>query len=382
MKITAAENIPLACEAFSELGEVSVFSGREVPAGLVRESDILLVRSTTRVDESLLKGSSVRFVATATIGFDHVDVDYLKRRGIGFTTAAGSNANSVAEYIVTALLILARRRGLSLSEQTLGVVGIGNVGSLVVRKAETIGMQVLQNDPPLERRTGEKRFRPLDELLEQADILSFHIPLVREGADATYHIADKGLLGRMKRGSFLFNTSRGAVVDSQALLRALAAGRPAAAVLDVWEGEPQLDTGIVKAVELGTPHIAGHSYDGKINSTVMIHHAACEHFHVQSSWQPPALPLPSHPVIEVPSGDAQAQEVLTAVTTSAYDLEADDRALRRMCEAPAKERPALFDSFRKGYAVRREFRGFKVDQKRLHPGTAAMLQELGFQLAG
>ncbi|MCK4325827.1 4-phosphoerythronate dehydrogenase, partial [bacterium] len=211
MKIVADKNIPFVEEAFGKLGEVATLPGRQINSSAVKEADVLLVRTVTRVDERLLKGSRVRFVATATIGLDHVDLDYLKKKGIGFASATGCNANSVAEYIVAALLIFAQRYEFSLSGKTIGVVGVGNVGSRVVEKAGILGMNVLQNDPPLARKTGESRFRPLEELLQKSDILTLHVPLSHEGEDATYHMANEALFEKMKKGGFFINTSRGAV---------------------------------------------------------------------------------------------------------------------------------------------------------------------------
>ena len=173
MKIVADKNIPLVEEAFRELGEVTLLPGPEIDSLTVKEADILLVHTVTRVDKHLLQGSLVRFVASATIGCDHVDLEYLKGRGIRFSYAPGCNANSVAEYVVTALLILSRRQGFSLQEKTMGVVGVGNVGSRVVEKAAILGLRILRNDPPLARKTGEKCFHPLKELLDQSDILEY-----------------------------------------------------------------------------------------------------------------------------------------------------------------------------------------------------------------
>ena len=265
MNIVADENIPYVAEAFRKLGDVFTYPGRRIDSRAVKDAGILLVRSITKVDEHLLHGSGVRLVATATIGYDHIDLDYLRSEGIELASAAGCNASSVAEYVVAALLILARRHKFSLSGKTIGVVGVGNVGSRVVEKARILGMDVLQNDPPLERKTGKACFRILDELLARSDILTLHVPLTREGQDATYHMADEALFRKMKNGSFLINTSRGAVVDNTHLVTALKQKRLEGAVLDVWEREPEINEGLLRAVDIGTSHIAGYSLDGKTN---------------------------------------------------------------------------------------------------------------------
>ena len=289
MKIVADENIPFVEQIFGRLGEVATYAGREIDSSSVKEANILLLRSVTRVDENLLGGSKVRFVGTATIGCDHVDIDYLKKQGIAFSSAAGSNANSVAEYIVAALLILARRHAFSLSGKTIGVVGVGNVGSRVVEKAGILNMNTLQNDPPLARKTHSAHFRPLEELLQESDILTLHVPLTYEGQDATCHLANNSLFQKLKSDSFLINTSRGAVVDNQALLMALKEGKLAGAVLDVWEGEPEISEELLTAVELGTPHIAGYSLDGKTNATLLIYQATCNFLNVSCEWELPQV---------------------------------------------------------------------------------------------
>ncbi|NQT84941.1 4-phosphoerythronate dehydrogenase, partial [bacterium] len=219
MKIVADENIPYVKEAFGSLGDVIPLPGRKIAPASVVDAEILLVRSITEVNASLLEGSRVRFVGTATIGTDHVDEEYLHSRGIAFASAPGSNANSVAEYVVAALLTTARRKNFPLKGKTIGVIGVGNCGSRVAKKAEALGMRVLLNDPPLWRQTGNKRFRPLEELFS-ADILTLHVPLTYEGIDATYHLVDEAFLSKLRPECILMNTSRGPVVDNLALATA------------------------------------------------------------------------------------------------------------------------------------------------------------------
>ncbi|MBM3335143.1 4-phosphoerythronate dehydrogenase, partial [Candidatus Sumerlaeota bacterium] len=309
MKIVADENIPFAAEAFAQLGDVVTVRGRAIKRDTVRDADALIVRSVTRVNADLLDGTAVRFVATATIGFDHVDVGYLRQRGIGFASAPGSNANSVAEYVVAALLVLARRKGFRLEGKTVGVVGVGNVGSRVVQKAAALGMKVLQNDPPLQRQTGDPLFLPLEALFD-ADILTFHVPLTRTGTDATYHMIGDQLLSRLRPGAIVINTSRGAVADTAALLRAAASGRLGGLVLDVFEGEPKINVELVRRADIATAHIAGYSYDGKARGTQMVYRAACEFFGLPAQWDlSAAMSPPPHPRLTV-SADRGDEEAL------------------------------------------------------------------------
>jgi len=361
MNIVADPNIPFVREAFGELGKVALVPGRQMNATTVRDADLLLVRSVTPVNAQLLDGSRVRFVGTATIGFDHVDTQYLQQRGIRFATAAGSNANSVAEYIVAALLELAHRKGFRLREKTLGVVGVGNVGSKVVRYAEALGMRVLQNDPPRQRVEGGP-FVSLDRVVAEADIITLHVPLTRSGPDATFHLLEP-------RRGILINSSRGAVLDNRALLTAPLEGL----VLDVWEGEPNVLPGLLEKTDIATPHIAGYSLDGKVNGTRMIYEAVCRWCGLNPTWQP-QLPRPVVERREVavkPSEDDE--EVLRRVVREVYDIMADDAALRAD--------PRQFDKLRAEYPVRREFYNTTLVLQGASDGLRAKFAALGFRLA-
>ena len=352
MRILADENIPYVREAFSSLGDVTTAAGRDLGAELVRDAEFLLVRSITKVNAALLEGSFVRFVATATIGEDHIDKDYLAERGIAFASAPGSNANSVGQYITAALLELAERLGLDLGRMTLGIVGVGNVGSNVLAKATALGMTCVLNDPPLERQTGDHKYRPIDEILT-CDIVTLHVPLTASGPDPTNHLADDAFIRRMKPGAILINTSRGAVADGAALQRALDDGHLRACVLDVWEGEPDVDVGLLDRVFIGTPHIAGYSFDGKVNGTRMVYEAACRFLNVEPAWDPaPLLPPPECPGLEV---DGTAPNAVRVAVRAVYDIMQDDAAMRRLSSVSRAERPGLFDRLRKEYPRRREF---------------------------
>jgi erythronate-4-phosphate dehydrogenase len=354
MKIIADENIPAVAEAFGTLGEVTLLPGRSLRAQDVRAADVLLVRSVTRVGQELLEGSSVRFVGSATIGFDHVDRDYLQSQGIGFATAPGSNATSAAEYVVSALLALGEREGFRLAGRTVGIVGCGNVGSRVRDRLVALGCDCLINDPPLHERGGQDTFVGLDDIL-QADIISLHVPLERSGRHSTWHLFDEAVLRRMKPGAVLINTSRGAVVDNAALDALLVQRRDIGVVLDVWEGEPAINTTLLEKVALGTAHIAGYSLDGKLRGTEMIYRAACDYLGRTPHWDAAAA-LPEANTLDLrslPGGD-DLERVRTAVFNT-YDIRADDERLRGLLRLPPAERPAVFDRLRKDYPIRREF---------------------------
>jgi len=378
MKIIADANITFAKEAFSELGDVVTMPGRDIRPRHVRKADVLLVRSRTRVDRNMLEGSNVRFVGSAVIGTDHVDLPYLKERGIVFAGAPGCNANSVSEYVVAALLAVAGRERRGLEGATIGVVGVGNVGTRVAAKCEALGMKVLRNDPPLARGTGHPAFVPIDALYD-ADIVTFHVPLTREGRDATFHLACEAFFRRLKQGAVIVNSSRGGVVDSAALLRALQHGRVRAAVLDVWEHEPRVPGDLLDKAAIGTAHVAGYSFDGKVNGTLMIYRAACEFLGRKPTWDPgPLMPEPEHAELHLDAAARADEDVLREAAVAAYDIERDDRALRHIARLPADQAGKRFEALRRDYPVRREFQNTRVHLAQAAPTLAAKFRGLGF----
>jgi erythronate-4-phosphate dehydrogenase len=360
-------------EAFGPLGEVRLVHGREITADTVRDADILLVRSITPVNAALLDGSRVRFVATATIGFDHVDQEYLTRKRIGFARAEASNANSVAEYVVAAMLSVAMSRKFHLRDKTLGVIGVGNVGSRVVRYAEALGLRVLQNDPPRQRAEKLQHFVSLERVVAEADIITLHVPLAREGADATFHLFDKDRLDALEdRKPVLLNTARGAVVDNRALLKAIDGERLGGVVLDVWENEPNISPELLDVVDIGTPHIAGYSFDGKVNGVRMIYEAVCEFFNIPPEWTPklPPPPIPRLRVLVEPGTDDE--DALHDAVRRVYDIAADDAALRKSVRQ--------FDKLRAEYPVRREFFNTELVLRGGNEALRAKFAAIGFKV--
>ncbi|MHC5054493.1 MAG: 4-phosphoerythronate dehydrogenase PdxB [Planctomycetota bacterium] len=375
MLIVADENIPFAREVFSALGDVRTMSGRQMTSEAVRDAELLMVRSITKVNRALLEGSRVRFVATATIGTDHVDLAYLEQAGIAFASAPGSNARSVAEWVAAAMLTLEARGLVKLRGCTLGIVGVGNVGSRVDTVAKALGMTTLLNDPPRERaegNAGPDKFVSLDEICARADVVTFHVPLERGGTDPTFHMIDAALLAKLRGGAALMNASRGGVHDTAALIETKRSGAIGALVLDVWEGEPRIDPEIVSLADIATPHVAGYSYDGKVAGTRMIYEAACRFLGREPEW---SEELPPHEDLVVTLDAPCVRDAVKA----AYDIEADDARLRQVVGLPSEgERAAGFDRLRKTYPRRREFRNWRV---RLAPGAEAAgpeLEALGF----
>jgi erythronate-4-phosphate dehydrogenase len=378
MKIVADANIPFVRECFSSVGQVEVLGGRDITPRAIAGADALLVRSITPVNEELLRGSAVRFVGTATIGFDHVDLHYLERNHIAFASAPGSNANSAAEYMLAALLEVGHKHRIRLEGSSIGVIGVGNVGSRVAHKCEALGMRVLRNDPPLQRQTGDPMYVPLGALYD-CDFLTIHTPLTREGVDKTFHLADARFFSSLKQGAVVLNAARGAVVDTEALKVAIRADRLRAVVLDVWEGEPNIDIALLEMVDLGTPHIAGYSYDGKVAGMIMIYKALCEHFGLSPRFEArDFLPPPQVPRLTIRTGEAGDEELLARAAEQVYSITRDDQNLRQIVHRTPEERGRFFDALRKEYPIRREFYNTAVVLDGYREPLARKLQGIDF----
>ena len=360
MKIIADENIPFVKECFAHLADITTVGGRNITAEMLKDADAMLVRSITKVGAKLLAGSAVKFVGTATIGREHIDEEYLTRNNIGFASAPGSNANSVAEYIVSAMLNLAEKHKFNLSEKSLGIVGVGNVGSKVEKKAKALGMKVVLNDPPLQRETGDKKYRPIEEIFS-CDFVTLHTPLTSIGIDKTCHLANKVFFEALKPSAIFMNSSRGDVHDTVALKNALITGKLGGCVLDVWENEPDIDVDLLKMVDFATPHIAGYSYDGKVDGMIMIYEALCRHFGIEAKNSiSDFLPAPAVEKIEIAK---DGQDAILDAANMLYDIKADDAKIREMISAEPNERGVFFDGLRKGYHIRREFQNTTVCTK-------------------
>jgi erythronate-4-phosphate dehydrogenase len=383
LKIVCDANMPFGREAFGTLGEVLAIDGREIRPEHVRDADVLVTRSTTRVDRALLEGSRLRFYGSAVIGTDHIDTAWLDQTGIPWRAAAGCNAESVAQYVVAALLWLGKRHRLTLAGRVLGVVGAGHVGRRVCAKGRALGMRVIVCDPPRRRDpadTEARDFLPLEQLLGEADVVTLHVPLTREGPDRTWRLLDAARLALLRPGAILINAARGPVLEVDAWLRSLADGRPAHTVLDTWDPEPAYRPEALARADLGTPHIAGHSFEGKVNGTMIVYRAACEILGLPAVFQP-AMPPPPVPALEIDARGLDDEELLRRLVLRVYDIAADDAAMRAGCVADAAARARAFDRQRRDYPVRREFAATRVTLHRATPAQTEKTRALGFTLA-
>lgn len=375
MKVVCDSAIPFLKGALEPYCQVVYARGSEISRDMVKDADALVVRTRTRCDADLLEGSKVSFIATATIGYDHIDTKWCGSHGIRWTNAPGCNSWSVQQYTGSLLVTMSQSLGFAFRDKTLGVVGAGNVGSKVARLAALLGFRVLLCDPPRARREGWGQFVTLDEIIERSDIITLHVPLIHEGEDATFHMFDGAVLGRMNKDQILINTSRGEVVDGAALKKALARNRILAASLDVWENEPQIDTELLSLLFTGTPHIAGYSVDGKATGTTMSVQALGRFFDLPCrDWEVTEVPQCLQPLgFSIDTAGKAPQEVLADAILHTYSIKADDAALRTSV--------ATFEKLRSDYPVRREFPAFSVKPLNDDSGRSTVfLREAGFNI--
>lgn len=399
LRILCDTDIPFAAQAFGRYGVVRLLPGCEIDRAASRDADVLIIRSVTRMDDALLEGTPVRFVGTPTSGTDHLDLASLGN-SLRVASAPGCNAESVVEWVIAALLLLAVERSEGLAGKTLGIIGCGHVGGRLLPRAEALGLRVIACDPPLAAAAAQRRevhrFLPYERVLDEADILTFHTPLTLTGPHRTHHLLDRQALRILKPGAWVLNASRGAVIDEAVLIDALDAGHIAAAALDVWKGEPTPDPELVRRALIATPHVAGHNYDAKVLGSRLIEEALREWL-VEDGNQVPrpfdwdAVSLPATLVIDAPPAvlspplDASLAQArwLDQVARSAYDLRADDAHLRASALAdPAaslEQRTDAFSTLRQTYPRRRSWERFLVSGVALHDEavTQALCMRLG-----
>ena len=352
MKIVVDDKIPFIREAIAQISTDVIYKpGIAISPDDIHDADALIIRTRTRCDETLLKGSKVSFIATATIGYDHLDIEYLKRAHITWTNCPGCNANSVGQYIHSCLLLLEKEKGYNLSKTTVGLVGVGHVGHAVIEAIRPLGVQILLNDPPQKealRKAGKPHefFLKMEELQEKCDIISFHTPLITKGPYPTFHLANKTFFNALKKQPIIINTSRGAVVDNTDVLQALKDGIIRDAIIDTWENEPNINQELLNLIYIGTPHIAGYSADGKANATggapipQPVAQAFYDRFPLPVTFQ---IRVPQLPEEELPEPNLTETERALVL----YNPHTDSLKL--------KSHPTMFEELRGNYPLRREF---------------------------
>ena len=375
MKIVADDKIPFLKGALEPFAEVVYLPGKQISKDDLKEADALLIRTRTKCTESLLEGTKISFIGTATIGFDHIDTQYCESQKIIWTNAPGCNSSSVQQYITAALLKIASADNFNLKDKTLGIIGVGNVGSKVEKLARAIGMNVLLNDPPRERVEGSENFRSLETVLSESDIITVHVPLNLLGEDLTYHLFNEDSFGKIKRGAWFINSSRGEVTDTCSLKQSIEKGIIKGTIIDVWENEPEIDRDLMQMAIIATPHIAGYSTDGKANGTAMVVNSLGKHFRLPfDNWYPGTVPSPASPCISIYCKGKSEEEILREAVNHTYNIDEDNLKLRNS--------PSDFEKLRGEYPLRREFTSYMVDLKGGTQEVRQILLSIGFRIKG
>ncbi len=364
--IIADNKIPFLQGVLEPYARIDYLSPQQIDAEAVRHADILLIRTRTQCDYRLLNHSSCRHIATATIGYDHIDTHYCQEHNIAWTNCPGCNASSVAQYILSSLLIWSKHTGKPLHECTLGVVGVGHVGELVAHYGKLLGMQVFRNDPPRQEKEGDKEFVSLDTICREADIITFHTPLTTDGKYPTFHLANDDFFASLHRTPLIINSARGEIVDSEALKKASSRKAIAGFILDCWENEPHIDLQILQQAFIATPHIAGYSADGKSTATRMVVQAVARWIGKEISLEKILSPSPTQSIINLHSSDSP---IHTAVWHT-YNPKNDDLRLRQS--------PETFETQRSNYPLRREFSAYSI--QRASSSSMELLSKLGFNI--
>jgi len=380
LNIVADQGIPFVERLFSTIGELKLLDGRQIRPGTLGNADVLVCRTVTPVNEALLEGSSLMLIASPTSGIDHIHRASLEQRGIELVHAPGCNARAVAEYVLSALCVLAERRGFDLSGRTMGIIGCGRTGSRVHEFCRLLGMRCLRYDPFLQRKTGGDDYCELADIHE-CDFVTLHVPLTADGAFPTRAMVDGDFLAALAGEAVLLNTSRGGVVDERALKGYLDAGSSNAAVVDVWDNEPAIDPDLVQRADIATPHIAGYSMDGRFRAVCEVFEKTCGFFGIEPPDVPAQGVFPGEAKRRLRlDGGCSDMEVISLAVLASYDVRSDAAALRRILDGDIVDRADYFHSLRSNYPIRREFSHLRVELNGGCPSLRRKLEGLGFDL--
>ncbi len=371
LKFIIDDNIPFIKGTLEPFGQVKYLMGSHITRTDIIDADALLVRTRTACNSKLLQGTKVSFIGSATIGTDHIDTGWCQSHGIKCVNAPGSNSVSVMQYIAAVLIFLINRKGICAGDLTMGIVGAGNTGSKVAQMAKILGLKVLLNDPPREEAEGKELFSTLEEITEVADIISFHVPLTLTGRHSTIGLASGKMFKKMKEGTIIINSSRGQVVDEDALAQALRSGKAGGAALDVWTGEPVINRELLSLADITTPHIAGYSTEGKSNATRIIVNELATFFGLPlGEWKPEEPCPPADNLIDETILYGSVTEQLAAAILHTCPVDKDSRLL--------KDDPGRFEELRSACVKRREFGAYSVSTG--NNEVRRILAGLGFRI--
>ncbi len=373
MKVIIDNKIPFIKNILEPYADVEYLAGNSITKEKLKNTDAIIIRTRTKCDAELLEGTAVKFIASATIGCDHIDIQYCEKNSIQWTNAPGCNSGSVLQYVASALLYYARQKNIKLNNRVLGIIGVGNVGRNILKLAEVLDMRVVLNDPPRVRNEGLCGFLSLDGILREVDIISFHVPLNLTGEDKTFHLAGKHFFEKINEGTLLINTSRGEVVDTATLKDMVKSGKLSDAILDVWENEPDIDTELLEKVYIATPHIAGYSADGKANGTQMTIQQFSRFFNLGlDDWQPDNIPAVKKSDIFCDGLNKSFQDILTEIILQTYPIDRENSWLH--------SDPKKFETYRGNYPLRREFFTYNIKTSNVKEGDIKRLKRLGFKV--
>lgn len=375
IRIIADNKIPFLKGVLEPFVNIEYYEGNKITKDKIKNADALIIRTRTKCNAELLEGTNVKFIATATIGIDHIDTDYCDRNNIKWSNAPGCNSSSVMQYVASALLTIAKKEKFSLQEKTLGIIGVGNVGNKIQEVAEIIGMEVLLNDPPRAIKEKDNIFIDIETIMKKSDIITFHVPLVREGKNKTYHLANDFFFDGLKRKPIIINSARGEVIKTSALINTIRNGNVSNVVIDVWENEPNINLELLSLIDLATPHIAGYSAEGKANGTAVSVNKINEFFKfgLQPEWYPENIPLPIEKnKIDIDCNKISEQEILFEAVTKTYSIAYDEKVFR--------ESPQKFDKQRGAYRIRREFNTFQLQLSNCQKTVIDKLLRLNFNV--
>lgn len=374
INIVADDNIPFLKGVLEPYANIEYYPGNEISRKHIRNADALIIRTRTKCNKELLSNTNVKLIATATIGIDHIDVEYCEQNNIKLVNAPGCNSSSVMQYVTSALFYLAEREDFNLSPKTIGIIGVGNVGSKIYNVANILGMKVLLNDPPRARKEKSNRFVDIKTIQENADIITFHVPLNKNGIDKTYHLASESFFSSLKKKPIIINTSRGEVVDTNSIKNAIQKKKISKVVLDVWENEPSIDLNLFNMVTIGTPHIAGYSVEGKANGTAVCVNAVNDYFKLglEENWYPINLPEKQSKSMTIDCSGKSIQHIISEAVFNSYDIINDDLLLRH--------NPQDFEKLRAEYGIRHEFDYYNLNLKSCSYELSSKLSQIGFNV--
>ncbi len=367
MRIIVDKNIPYLKGIVENFGDVTYLDGSAFTHDAIKDADSLIVRTVTRFDEKMLKGTSVKLICSATIGYDHIDTTYCDSHNIVWRNCPGCNSGSVQQYIISSLIMIAKEKGFDLKDKVIGIVGVGNVGKKVAKACALLGMKVLLNDPPRQLTEMDNDFVSLETIMDEADIITFHTPLTKDGEYKTYHLADAGFFSSLKKKPIMINSARGGIIDTAAIKNAINYSQISGAIIDCWENEPQIDLEYMHMVDIATPHIAGYSADGKANATRMSLEFIADFYNLSKDVITHVKePAPEHPVIDMDTYSARDRVHCAILGT--YNPIGDFERLRLS--------PSSFKQLRNDYPLRREYFAYTV----LNAGEEerALFDSLGF----